>query len=225
MRAPSGSYGRAGGPSLLVELFSVVKRPMGGLRMASSAAAAFVIIATGACGGRVDETVGAASASSTTSEISRPSTTPPTTTVSTTTSTTYAPTSTTVSDYGAALMGRRFSALAAFDGSEPHAFAPNHGRPFVRFERRDYADIVSWSGGCNQFGTEVEVTQTRLTLRNGGSSTAVGCDPQGEAQDGWVGRLMGSDPMWHLDPDGTHLTLEAHGQRLVLASSEPPSSS
>ena len=124
-------------------------------------------------------------------------------------------TPTTEPDWGRPLMGRRFVAESAFDGDEPRTFVSDT-RPFVRFERRADTDVVSWSGGCNQFGSGVTVRADRLIPSDEFAGTTVGCSPSADAQDDWVTRLIGANPAWQLDHSAHVLTLTAGEQRLIL---------
>lgn len=193
-------------------------------RLLALACTAFALVA--ACSAdSIDVTTDDGAPASTTTAPPASATTlaPATPATGATTSTTPQPAATSDPE---ALFGPTWVAVEATDAGAAHPLRPGT-RVFVEFEHRDSGDVVRWSGGCNTVGGEVEVTSDRLLVADELAGTAVGCGPDAEAQDSWVGRLLSDDPVWSLDAGSGRLTLAGTtvDAALVLAAesvSPPP---
>jgi heat shock protein HslJ len=103
-----------------------------------------------------------------------------------------------------ALWGRAFTASSVTEGGKPRPVVGRHGIT-VTFDRSRTRRMLYWDAGCNRFGARVEITATELHDVGTTAGTLVGCEPQLEKQDRWLGNFFESGPGWRLT--GSQLTL------------------
>jgi heat shock protein HslJ len=107
---------------------------------------------------------------------------------------------------GPQLADRAFLSIAVTDGGAPRALVAGTR---IRIDFND--GNLSASAGCNSMGGPFRVDGGRL-ITDALAMTEMGCDAERDAQDQWLGQLLGSRPAVRLA--GDELTLES-GQVVV----------
>jgi heat shock protein HslJ len=110
------------------------------------------------------------------------------------------------------LAGKDFVSVAVTDGGAPRPLAPGTSITMA-FTPTD----VSGNAGCNHYGGTYRIENGLLRADNLGM-TAMGCDPERDAQDVWLLRLLGSKPAISLI--GTDLTLTSGSIVITLRDRE-----
>jgi heat shock protein HslJ len=111
------------------------------------------------------------------------------------------------------LWGRAFAASSLTEGGKPRPVVGRHGIT-VTFDRSRTRRMLYWDAGCNRFGARLEITATELHDVGPTAGTLVGCEPQLEKQDRWLGNFFESGPRWRLT--GSRLTLTSDGAVIEL---------
>lgn len=88
----------------------------------------------------------------------------------------------------------RYESVSVVRDGEPRELVK--GTPiWLRFKQRKRHDLVSWQGGCNRLGSQVEIRPWRL--RTGQiSGTKQGCKRALRGQEEWLVRFFDQDPSW-----------------------------
>jgi heat shock protein HslJ len=98
-------------------------------------------------------------------------------------------------DPGAPLWGNEFLATRVTEQGRARPLVAGT-ELVVSFEQRDR--VVAWRAGCNRMGAPVTVSPERLDVAEEVGGTAVGCDPERQAQDEWLTGFFRGDPWWEL---------------------------
>lgn len=99
------------------------------------------------------------------------------------------------SDPGAGLRGRQFTAFERTRAGQPEPFLDGTTLE-VQFAPAQEGSM-RWRAGCNDAGTDVDITPDRLLLGPIASS-ARGCDEARERQDDQIGAFFAGNPAWLL---------------------------
>ncbi len=113
---------------------------------------------------------------------------------------------------GPGLDGRAFLSVAVTDGGVARPLAPGTR---IRLEFSD--GRVGASAGCNIMGGDYRIEGDRLRI-DGGAMTEMACDPERDAQDGWLFSFLGSGPTFTLS--GDDLVLASGGTTIRLLDRE-----
>ncbi|MFG1815555.1 META domain-containing protein [Kribbella sp. NPDC049174] len=111
---------------------------------------------------------------------------------------------------GGSLKGNVYLSTAVTEDGKPKQLVPNSR---VRLTFTDDGRLIA-DAGCNSMQSPVDTGGGQLTMDDEIAQTAMGCDPQRHAQDGWLIKVLQSEPTWKLEAD--RLTVTSGGTTISL---------
>ena len=86
----------------------------------------------------------------------------------------------------------------------------------ISFGSEKDRDTLSWVAGCNQAGSDVEITDDQLVIEGRRiTTTLIGCPRPLMAQDAWLWEFFDADPKWNLTE--AELTLASGDTEIAFA--------
>jgi len=122
------------------------------------------------------------------------------------------------SSAGGSLKGKVYMSTAVTEDGTPKQLV---GNSQVRLTFTDDGRLIA-SAGCNSMQSPVDTGDGKITVDREIASTAMGCDEPRHAQDGWLMKILQSEPAWKLEAD--RLTVTSGGTTISLTdrkSAEP----
>jgi heat shock protein HslJ len=111
---------------------------------------------------------------------------------------------------GASLKGKVYLSTAVTEDGKPKQLVPNSR---VRLTFSDDGRLIA-DAGCNSMQSPVDTGGGKLSMDDQMAVTAMGCDSPRHAQDGWLMKILRSEPTWKLE--GDRLTLTSGGTTISL---------
>ncbi|MGW1341971.1 META domain-containing protein [Kribbella sp. NPDC002412] len=117
-------------------------------------------------------------------------------------------------DSGVSLQGRTYLSTAVTEDGKPKQLVPNSR---IRLTFSDDGRLIA-EAGCNSMQSAVDTGDGKLSLDKQLATTAMGCDEPRHRQDGWLSKILTSDPAWKLE--GDRLILTSGGTTISLTDRE-----
>jgi heat shock protein HslJ len=116
----------------------------------------------------------------------------------------------TESSAGGSLQGKTFLSTAVTEDGKPKQLVP---KSRIRLAFTEDGRLIA-DAGCNSMQSPVDTGDGKLSLDDQLSVTAMGCDQPRHAQDGWLTKILRSEPAWKLE--GDRLTITSGGTTISL---------
>ncbi len=114
------------------------------------------------------------------------------------------------SSAGGSLKGNVYLSTAVTEDGKPKRLVPNSR---VRLTFTDDGRLIA-DAGCNSMQSPVDTGGGKLSMDDEVAQTAMGCDAARHAQDGWLVKVLKSEPTWKLEAD--KLTVATGGTTISL---------
>jgi heat shock protein HslJ len=114
------------------------------------------------------------------------------------------------SSAGGSLKGKVYLSTAVTEDGKPKDLLP---KSRVRLSFTDDGRLIA-DAGCNSMQSRVDTGGGKLTMDDEMAQTAMGCDAARHAQDGWLMKVLKSEPAWTLETD--KLTVTSGGTTIAL---------